>query len=296
MRDRKSADELTEEELRFRLMQKKSIGRDARISAFRAGGRSSDPDDAPINPELSWQTDKNHSSAASEKPPARKKLDKVLLVVETISIIGVVVLLVMGVNILHNLNAKAEKAFQLPSLTPTALIRAVVLPGGHTPPDASGNVSFNESEIPEHLRSLVDGAQPTPMVSSSSDLPVRIRIPAVSVDAPILQGDDWETLKNGVGMSLYSSAPGDKGNLILSGHNDIFGQVFRDLDQLDTGDEVIVLTEKNSYTYVIQAKEVVDPAQVEVMAQTDDASITLISCYPYLVDNKRIILSGKLAD
>jgi sortase A len=31
-----------------------------------------------------------------------------------------------------------------------------------------------------------------------------------------------------------------------------------------------------------------------VMDQTTDATVTLISCYPYMVDNKRIVVFAKL--
>jgi sortase A len=40
---------------------------------------------------------------------------------------------------------------------------------------------------------------------------------------------------------------------------------------------------------------VVEPTDVWVMAPTEHASTTLISCYPYLVDNKRIVVFADLA-
>jgi sortase A len=36
------------------------------------------------------------------------------------------------------------------------------------------------------------------------------------------------------------------------------------------------------------------PNQVEVMAPTSDPVVTLISCYPYMVDNRRIVVSAVL--
>jgi hypothetical protein len=38
----------------------------------------------------------------------------------------------------------------------------------------------------------------------------------------------------------------------------------------------------------------VEPTAVEVMAQTLDARVTLISCHPYLIDDHRIVVSGLL--
>ena len=219
----------------------------------------------------------------------------ILLIVEILAVIGVVILLGRGSSILRDLNEEASRAFNVPTVTPTALIQAVVLPGGHTAPDAVGNAAFNENEIPEHLRGLVN-VRATAVVPVDSDAGriIRIGIPSINVDAPVVQGDDWEALKTGVGLNAASGLPGKPGNLILSGHNDIFGQVFRELDRLKAGDEVLILTEKNAYTYNVTGTQIVQPSQVEVMRQTEDSTLTLISCYPYLVDTQRIVVTAKL--
>ena len=81
---------------------------------------------------------------------------------------------------------------------------------------------------------------------------------------------------------------------MLSAHNDVFGEIFRDLDRLKSGDQVIVYTNQRAYTYVISASQIVEPTEVEVMAATKEPSLTLISCYPYLVDNKRIVITAQL--
>ena len=110
-------------------------------------------------------------------------------------------------------------------------------------------------------------------------------------------GDGWEQLKKGVGQYLGSTDPGQNGNLILSAHNDIFGQIFRDLDQLQAGDEITIYTNVRAYTYVIdQQPDIVEPTFVQVLDQTPDPTVTLISCYPYLVDNKRIVVKASLLE
>ncbi len=191
------------------------------------------------------------------------------------------------------MNQEAAQAFVMPTLPPTALIQAAVLPAGHTAPDEGGKTVFNESEIPEHLRSLVNvSATSVPMIDTGGSL-IRISIPSINVDAPIVNGDNWEALKTGVGLNASSSRPGEPGNVILSGHNDIFGEVFRNLDQLKTGDKVLLLTEKNAYTYTVTDTQIVAPNQVDVLDQTKDRTLTLISCYPYLVDTQRFVVTAK---
>ena len=287
-------EQLTDDELRELLMQRKIRSREARVSAYRASGRVIDADHAPINDDLIYNTETQRIERVSGGRTIRR-IDIFLLVVEILAVIGVVILLGRGSSILRSLNEEASRAFSVPTVTPTALIQAVVLPGGHTAPDAVGNAVFNESEIPEHLRGLVSvRSTPIAPADSSSGRIIRIGIPAINVDAPVVQGDDWEALKTGVGLNAESGLPGKPGNVILSGHNDIFGQVFRELDRLKTGDEVLILTEKNAYTYVVTGTQVVQPSQVEVMRQTEDSTLTLISCYPYLVDTQRIVVSAEL--
>jgi len=116
------------------------------------------------------------------------------------------------------------------------------------------------------------------------------------LDAPIVVGDGWEQLKKGVGQNVSSVNPGQTGNLILSAHNDIFGELFRDLDKLNPGDEVIVYTSQRAYVYIINQTQVVEPTRVDLMAQTQEPVVTLISCYPYMVDNQRIVVTAILED
>ena len=283
---------MTDDELYDQLIQRKCSGREARIAAFRAAGRIVDEENAPINSELVLPGERR-SVDRVHKQSFTRKIDKVLLFIEILAVIGIVVILVKGTRILRTMNQEAAQAFVMPTLTPTALVQAVVLPGGHTAPDEGGNTVFNESEIPEHLRSLVNvSAASVPKMDTGESL-IRISIPSIDVDAPIVNGDNWEALKTGVGLNASSCRPGEPGNVILSGHNDIFGEVFRNLDQLKTGDKVLLLTEKNAYTYTVTNTQIVSPNQVDVLDQTKDRTLTLISCYPYLVDTQRFVVTAK---
>ena len=185
-------------------------------------------------------------------------------------------------------------ALEQPTFTPTPLVMAVVLPSGHTPPNATGGARPNEAEIPEHLRPLVQNLATVPLPTPGPEQAIRLQIPAINIDAPIVQGDGWEQLKKGIGQHAGSADPGKTGNMILSAHNDIFGEIFRNLDQLKNGDQILVFTNTCTYTYLVVDSRIVEPIDVEVMAPTSQATLTLISCYPYLVDNKRIVVITRL--
>jgi sortase A len=74
----------------------------------------------------------------------------------------------------------------------------------------------------------------------------------------------------------------------------VYGEVFRYLDRLNPGDTVILFTSRRQYIYVITGTQMVEPAAVDVMAQTSDVRVTLISCHPYLIDDHRIVVSAGL--
>jgi sortase A len=234
--------------------------------------------------------------ASKTKPSfVRRLLDRSLLLVELLAVAGLVFVLFSGMRILRSLNTQVAEVLVQPTLTPTPLISAVVLPSGHMPPNSPGGYQRNDSEIPEHLRPLVISLAAVPTPTAAPGHPVRIQIPALGVDAPVVLGDGDEQLKKGVGHHIGSANPGEPGNLVLTAHNDVFGEIFRDLDQLKPGDSIIIYTNgQRIYTYLVTGTEVVGPLDVEVMAPTRQPTVTLISCYPYMVDNKRIVVSGTM--
>jgi sortase A len=221
-------------------------------------------------------------------------MDRILLVVEVLAILGLASILFIGTGILRTLNEEVAAALQQPTFSPTPLITAVVLPGGHTPPDTVGGPQFNKAEIPEHLLPLVQSYANLPIPTPGPEQAVRIQIPAISVDAPVVQGDNWDQLKKGVGQNVGSADPGQNGNVVLSGHDDVFGEIFRDLEKLQPGDLVLLYTSQRQFVYVVTGSQIVPPTQVDVMNPTSDATLTLITCYPYRIDNKRIVVFAKL--
>jgi sortase A len=226
----------------------------------------------------------------------KRAFDRLLLVIEVVAVLGLVFIIFNGLDLIRQLNQQVAEVLEQPTLTPTPLIVAVVLPSGHTPPNSPGGARPNDAEIPDHLRPLVQSLASVPVPTPGPEQASRIQIQTIGVDAPIVQGDGWEQLKRGVGQHIGSANPGQDGNVVLSAHNDIFGEIFRHLDQLQPGDEVTVYTNRRAHTYVITGWEVVEPTAVEVMAPTKDATLTLISCYPYLVDDERIVVKATLQE
>jgi sortase A len=299
----KRPEDLSVEELRRLLLDKRRVTRHDRLEHFKRTGRvislavetREDAEDDILDPGRVVETPEDDSQPqATPRSQRRVWMDRLLLTVEVLAVVGLVGIGLAFFTMMRTLNQEVASSMQQPSPEPTALITAVVLPSGHTPPNAEGGAQPNEAEIPEHLRPLVQSIANIPIPTPSPAHAIRIQIPAIGVDAPIVMGDDFEQLKKGVGQFIFSPNPGENGNLVLSAHNDIFGEIFRDLDRLQPGDVVIVFTSQRQFTYIVTGTQVVEPTRVEVMAPTPNPTVTLISCYPYLIDNQRIVVSAAL--
>jgi sortase A len=287
--------DLTIDELRWLLVEKRRAARQERLERYRRSGRKVTLISDLEGPALgSWSTSTLEEEEPAQRGYGKRILDAFLLLVEIGAVIGLIYILFVGMNVLRELNREWTAGIELPTLTSTPLIEAIVLPSGHTPPNSTGGTRFNEAEIPEHLRPLVQSLFNAPVPTPGPEQATRLQIPALGVDAPIVQGDGWEQLKKGVGQHPGTANPGQRGNLVLSAHNDIFGEIFRDLDRLVPGDLIIVYSNQRSYTYIVVDTKIVEPTAVKVMASTPQATATLISCYPYLKDNRRIVIIARL--
>ncbi len=141
---------------------------------------------------------------------------------------------------------------------------------------------------------MVQPSLPVIIPTPGPEQPQRMVIQAIGVDAPVVQGVEWDQLKKGVGQVIGSALPGQIGNGVYTAHNDIYGEIFRDLDQLKPGDEVIVYTASGQFRYIVREWRIVEPTEVSVMNPTSSPTITLISCYPYLVYTQRIVVFADL--
>lgn len=296
MARKKTLEDLSVEELRRLIVEKRRADRQQRLERFRKTGRAvtlTSEIDSPRIDDLRTGALEDQVSISS-KSGVRRVLDGFLFLVEILAVVGLVFVIFNGLEVIRELNQEVADALEQPTLTPTPLIVAVVLPSGHTPPNSPGGAQPNEAEIPEHLRPLVQSLAQIPIPTQGPNQASRIQIPAIDVDAPIVQGDGWEQLKKGVGQHIGTSNPGQDGNVVLSAHNDIFGEIFRDLDMLNPGDLIVLHTSQQVYNYVVVESQVVSPTRVDVMDQTNEPFVTLISCYPYMVDNNRIVVQGVL--
>ncbi len=215
--------------------------------------------------------------------------DRLLLLVELAALAGLILVVFGSLSNLRVLNQEVADALGPEHITTPAMTPVAVLPGSSLPPDSEGRV-------PDPYRHLVEPGTNIPIPTPGPRQASRIVIPAMGLDAPVVEGDGWEELKMGAGHHVGSVNPGERGNMVISGHNDVYGELFKDLGDLDIGDEATVYAGDTPYRYVVVAKRIVEPTEVSLLGPTPDATLTLITCYPYLIDTHRLVVIAELAN
>jgi sortase A len=123
-----------------------------------------------------------------------------------------------------------------------------------------------------------------------------IEIPKIKVKLPIVEGVKKENLRVGIGHIPGTAQLGEVGNSALAGHRSYaLGHFFNRLDEVVVGDEITILTKKNSYIYKVYEKLVVLPEDVSVINPVENKNIiTLITCTPIRVATHRLIIHAIL--
>ena len=168
-----------------------------------------------------------------------------------------------------------------------ALGGPAVEPPAEAPPDAT----------PQQLIEGVDHVG-TPAAAT------RVVVPSVGIDAEVrtvgysfVQGQlQYDTPRHEAGHYVGSAAPGEQGNAVIAGHvsTRTGTAVFQHLPDVDVGDVVEVHRGDVVFEYQVTELRVVSPDEVEAMAATSDATLTLITCFPDRNYQDRLIVVAKL--
>lgn len=117
-----------------------------------------------------------------------------------------------------------------------------------------------------------------PRYPTQGDTVGSLSIPVLNQALPIIQGTGDAELKKGVGHFIQSVLPGEVDNCVLSGHRD---SVFSKLGTLKLGDVVITKTSAGTFTYKVKRIRIVGKDDRTVIVPTENAVLTLSTCYPF---------------
>lgn len=127
----------------------------------------------------------------------------------------------------------------------------------------------------------------------TGDSLTRIRIPAIDVDAVVVEGTTPSALRAGAGHYPQTPLPCEDGNVSIAGHRTTYGKPFGNLDRLKPGDTIELSTPIGGCVYSIsKAPYPVDPNDLSVLSATPDKTLTLTTCHPKGSAAQRLIVKA----
>lgn len=123
-----------------------------------------------------------------------------------------------------------------------------------------------------------------------------IKLPDISVEAPVYQGDSLSIMKYGIGHYTGSYFPKENGSIILAGHNS--EEYFKKLPDLAIGSKIIIEATYGTFTYQIYDTKIIsDKDTASLPIQHDEERLMIYTCYPVNslgYKNKRYVVYAKL--
>jgi len=210
------------------------------------------------------------------RPVARSRADSALRVVQSLLLTSGAVLLLgfaaAQVDAVRG-RARALDAFAAArtehSATAEAAPAATPAAAAHEYPAEPDQALWSEARIAAYHGST----------KLARDAPLGVlTISSVELEAPIFEGTAELTLNRGIGRIEGTADLGSSGNLGLAAHRDGY---FRVLKDVHIGDAIDVHSLASTTHYRVTEISIVEPTDVQVLAATDNATLTLVTCYPF---------------
>lgn len=163
-------------------------------------------------------------------------------------ILGVVIILSAGWNILADGLEIASIVFNKPSLVISEKQYSI------------NNSVINRPSIGEEFATL--------------------EIPDLNLKEAIYHGDSDMELRKGVGHFSGSTMPGENGNMIISGHKHTF---FRPIENIKVGNEVVVTTNYGTFKYKVSEIKIVSKNDNSELRVLNHERLTMYTCYPFTI-------------
>lgn len=106
----------------------------------------------------------------------------------------------------------------------------------------------------------------------------RLSAPTYGISHIVLAGASGSSLAFGPGHLFGSSKPGEKGNIIISGHRDTH---FSFLKNVKKGDHIELQSNSKTSAYQITDIKIIDKTKVDNIPVDSNNKLILITCYPF---------------
>lgn len=121
-----------------------------------------------------------------------------------------------------------------------------------------------------------------------------IEIPRMDVELPVYLGATQENMALGAVQLGQTSLPvgGENTNCVIAAHRGYKGiPMFRDIELLESGDEVLIRNFWGELTYQVSEIEIIDPSDIErILIRPEEDMVTLLTCHPYTQNSQRYVV------
>lgn len=156
-------------------------------------------------------------------------------------------------------------------------------------PQMSPTSTTPQPALTNDLKKKTPSLAAAPLQTLHPDTPVRLRIPALNIDAIVtsvglLQNGEMEAPGDheSVAWYKYGYLPGTVGNAAMAAHSEYKKKkgVFHNLDALSPNDTMEVMTKSHVLTFRVQSKQTYEAAsqQSSIFGPTTTARLNLITC------------------
>jgi sortase A len=124
-----------------------------------------------------------------------------------------------------------------------------------------------------------------------------LRIPKIELNYVVVEGTDTESLKKGPGHYSWTSYPWeDTGRVAIAGHRTTYGAPFWSLNELKSGDRVVLATEYGIFNYRVTESRIILPSQASVLHETENPTLVLTTCNPRFSAAERLVVFADRVD
>ncbi|MFD1178041.1 class D sortase [Paenibacillus puldeungensis] len=161
------------------------------------------------------------------------------------------------------------------------------------------SLSASYERVSQLLAEETAEAQPVSaqLTTAGGNSPIAtIEIPAIDLKLPVLEGATKENMKHAATHMSETPPLGKSGNAAIAAHRaHKKGRLFNRLNEVVSGDKIIINTETERFTYVVYKISVVEPTDLSVLEDKGKEKIlTLITCDPLKNPTHRLIVQAKL--
>ena len=160
-----------------------------------------------------------------------------------------------------------------------------------TEPPATIALEHDDEQETEPIEPPADAWSEEPVIEMGT-----ISIPKLDVSMTMYEGVRLTTLERGPGHWPGSALPGQVGNVVVGGHRVSSHAVFRHVDDLEAGDEIVFDDEAGRHVYLVRDVQIIDPYDVWIVDPTETPTATLFACHPPGSTAQRIAVFADLVD